>query len=77
MEQTLVDAALTQSIWAALSLALIFYILKKQDSRDQAQEKRENKYQGIIATLSERLTIVEELREDVKEIKKFVSPTEK
>lgn len=72
MESTLIDAALTQSIWAALSLALIFYILKKQETRDQAQAEREDKYQTIIATLSGQLIVIEELREDVKEIKQLV-----
>lgn len=73
MEATMIDAALTQSIWAALSLALIFYILKKQDVRDKLQADREDKYQLIINNLSEKLNVVEELKEDVKEIKNIVS----
>ena len=72
MEATMIDAAITQSIWAALSLVLIFYILKKQEQRDNVQFAREEKYQTIITNLSDKLNMVQELREDVKEIKKMI-----
>lgn len=73
METTIIDAALTQSIWAALSMALIFYILKKQEARDKIQAEREVRYQDIIRELTGKLHMVEELREDVKEIKSLVT----
>ncbi|MGL5676181.1 MAG: BhlA/UviB family holin-like peptide [Cellulosilyticaceae bacterium] len=74
MEATLIDAALTQSIWAGLALALIFYILKKQEKRDEAQAQREEKYQTIIQELSEKLVLIEALREDIQDIKKMIIP---
>lgn len=67
--ESLIDTALAQSIWAGLSIALIFYILKKQEDRDLKQDNRESKYQEIISDLTDKLHIVQELREDVKEIK--------
>jgi hypothetical protein len=69
MEGTLIDTALAQSIWAALSIALIFYILKKQDLRDKAQAEREERYQEIICNLTEKLNLLEHLKESVDELK--------
>ena len=70
--ETIIDSALAQSIWAALSIALIFYILKKQENRDLKQDSREAKYQEIISDLSTQLLTVEELKNDVKEIKSII-----
>lgn len=72
METAIVDAALTQSIWAALSLVLIFYILKKQEIRDKIQAEREDKYQEIIKNLTDKLDILEELKENVQELKDVI-----
>lgn len=69
METAIVDAALTQSIWAALSLVLIFYILKKQEIRDKMQIKREDKYQDIIKNLTDKLDVLEDLRDNVDQLK--------
>lgn len=68
IESTIIDAALTQSIWAGLSIALIFYILKKQDARDKTQSERETKYQYIIENLTDKLDILDELKDTVDEI---------
>ena len=68
MESSIIDAALTQSIWAALSIALIFYILKKQEARDKAQAERESKYQDIIENLTDKLDVLDELKDTVEEI---------
>lgn len=72
METSIIDAALTQSIWAALSIALIFYILKKQEARDKAQAERETKYQDIINNLTNKLGILEDLEEKVEELKNLL-----
>ncbi|SHJ35914.1 BhlA holin family protein [Lutispora thermophila DSM 19022] len=40
MENEIVKLALSQGIWAALSIVLIFYILKAQEKRDISQEER-------------------------------------
>lgn len=72
METAIIDAALTQSIWAALSLALIFYILKKQEIRDKVQAEREVKYQEIIKNLTNRLEVLEDIKDKVEELKNEV-----
>ncbi|WP_099191013.1 BhlA/UviB family holin-like peptide [Tepidibacter mesophilus] len=72
MEKKIVELASTQGIWAALSVALIFYILKTQEKRDFRQEEREQNYQGIISKLTDKLNIVEDVKKDVEEIKSYV-----
>ena len=73
MEASMIETALAQSKWAALSLVLIFYILKKQETRDAKQEIREAKYQEIIQTLTEKLNVINEVKDEVEEIKHMIS----
>ena len=56
------NIALSNGIFAALFVALLFYVLK--DSR-----KRETKYQNIIDVLSTKLNTVDEIKTDVSDIK--------
>ena len=56
------NIAISNGLFAALFVALLVYVLK--DSR-----KRENKYQGIIDSLSEHLNTVDEIKQDVADIK--------
>jgi len=72
MENELVKLALSQGIWAALSIVLIFYILKAQEKRDMIQEEREKKYQEIISRLSEKFNLLEDIRSDMKQIKDYI-----
>lgn len=72
MENEILKLASSQGIWAALSVALIFYILKAQEKRDIKQEERELNYQDIISKLTDKFNIVEEVKKDVEEIKEFV-----
>nr|WP_312580055.1 BhlA/UviB family holin-like peptide [Sedimentibacter sp.] len=69
MKEQLYELATTQGIWALLSIVLIFYILKAQEKRDTKQEERESNYQTIISVLSEKLNIVEDIKNDISEIK--------
>lgn len=69
MDTELIEVIGTQGAWALLSVALIFYILKAQEKRDELQEKRELKYQEIIENMANRLDILEDLSEDIKGIK--------
>lgn len=66
------ELALDQSIWAGLSIILIFYILKAQEKRDLRQDEREKKYQIIISSLTEKFYVIEEIKKDVEEIKENV-----
>ena len=72
MEAKIIEIASSQGIWTVLTVGLIFYILKNQEKRDIRQEEREIKYQNIISKLTEKLNLVEEIKEDVSEIKNFI-----
>ncbi|MGL5258322.1 MAG: BhlA/UviB family holin-like peptide [Proteocatella sp.] len=72
MENEIIKLASSQGIWAALSVALIFYVIKTQDKRDLRQEEREQSYQKIISSLTDNLNIVEDVKKDVAEIKQHV-----
>ncbi|WP_018250275.1 BhlA/UviB family holin-like peptide [Orenia marismortui] len=72
MESKILDLALSQGIWAVLAVILIFYILKAQEKRDLKQEEREEKYQNIITQLTDKLNIVEIMKEDLSEIKDYL-----
>ena len=62
------NIAITNGIFCALFVALLIYELK--DSR-----KRENKYQQTIDVLSTKLNTVDEIKEDVTEIKNCLKKT--
>ena len=63
MKELFMELVSGQGIWSALSIVLIFYIIKKEESRDQTQEEREENYQRIIAELSEKLNVVFEIKD--------------
>ena len=62
------NVALSNGIFACLFVSLLVYVLK--DSR-----KRESKYQHIIDTLSTKLNTVDEIKQDVTEIKNCLITT--
>lgn len=72
MESEVLKLASTQGVWAALSVALIFYILKAQEKRDIKQEERERKYQEIISALTDKLNVIEDVKKDVEEVKTYI-----
>ncbi|QSX07259.1 hypothetical protein JYG23_00090 [Sedimentibacter sp. zth1] len=69
MSEKLIELTATQGIWTLISVSLTFYILKNQKKRDIKQEEREKNYQLIISNLSDKLNVVEDIQEDIKEIK--------
>ena len=58
MKEFFLELAAGQGIWTALSIILIFYIIKKEEVRDKKQEQREINYQKIIDELSTKLRVV-------------------
>ncbi|HBB9210780.1 MULTISPECIES: BhlA/UviB family holin-like peptide [unclassified Clostridium] len=72
MEAEILKMALSQGIWAVLSIFLLFYILKAQEKRDEKQEEREKNYQEIISKITDKLMIIEEVKKDVEDIKKYI-----
>lgn len=75
LEKEILTAALSQGIWAVLSVFLLFYILKAQEKRDIKQDEREKNYQQIITQITDKLNIVEDVKNDVKEIKNIIQKT--
>lgn len=73
MEQKIIELASSQGIWAVLSMILIFYILKNQEKRDMKQEERESRFQQIIIELTDKLGIIEDVKDTVIEIKDCLS----
>lgn len=69
MENEIFKMAVNQGMWAVLFVALLFYVLKEQEKRDKKSEEREKNYQGIISKLTDKLSILDNVSEDVKEIK--------
>lgn len=72
MENEILKVALSQGIWAVLSIFLLFYILKAQEKRDVKEEEREKNYQDVISHLTDKLRIVDEVKKDVEDLKKDV-----
>ncbi|SMC26830.1 BhlA holin family protein [Clostridium acidisoli DSM 12555] len=69
MENEVFKMAMQQGMWAALFVVLLFYILKKQEQRDKMAEEREKKYQEIINKLTEKFSILEDVKKDIEEVK--------
>ena len=65
MWQEIINIVISNGIFAVLFVMLLFIQIK--DSK-----RREEKYQDAIKKLSYHLDIVEEINEDVKEIKKVI-----
>ena len=66
MWDKIINLALSNGIWAVLFLMLLVFQLK--DSKT-----RENKYQQTIENLGNALQVVNEVKEDVEEIKQTLN----
>lgn len=58
MENELIKIAMSQGIWAVLSIFLIIYILKVQEKRDLKQDEREKNYFELIENLTDKMKII-------------------
>lgn len=65
MWEEVFNLAITNGIWSALFVGLLIYQLK-----DSA--KREKKYQETIKDLSDHLGVVNDIKEEVQEMKKYI-----
>jgi len=72
VENEMMKLAMSQGIWAVVSVSLLFYILKNQEKRDEKQEEREKNYQDIISKISDKLIIVEDIKKDVGDVKDYI-----
>jgi len=73
MEDKIIEIASTQGFWALSSVMMILYIIKTQEKRDLRQEEREKNYQNIIFSLTEKLKLVEDIKDDVTQIKSLLN----
>lgn len=70
MWEELIKLAVSNGIWAVLFVALLLYQLKDSATR-------EVKYQQTIASLTDKLNIVEDIRGDIIDIKKSINKANK
>ena len=54
MESSVLDAALSQGIWAVLAVFLLIYIVKSNERFSARQEEREKQYQELLSALTEK-----------------------
>lgn len=62
MESELIKVMTNQGAWALLFLFMLIYVLKTTG-------EREKRYQGLLDTLAEKFNVVENIEDDVKEMK--------
>ena len=72
MEQELIEAATTQGIWVLLFVSLFLYTIKNNEKLVEKQDKREENYQKLLSDMTEKYSVVEDIRNSVDEIQKKV-----
>lgn len=72
MESAIMEAAVSQGIWAVVAIFLLVYVVKGNEKRDLKQEEREKNYQEIISKLTEQFAALTEVKNDVEEIKDYI-----
>lgn len=69
MEQTLLDLAAANGLWAALYVFLFIYVLYDSRNREKKYQLTIQENQAIIKELSQKLGIVENIQRDVVNIR--------
>ena len=72
LEQVLIEAATTQGIWVLLFVSLFLYTFKNNEKLVEKQDKREENYQKLLSDMTEKYSVVEDIRNSVDEIQKKV-----
>ena len=72
LEQALIEAATTQGIWVLLFAPLFMYTIKNNEKLAEKQDKREENYQKLLSDMTEKYSVVEDIRNSVDEIQKKV-----
>ncbi|GAA0071790.1 hypothetical protein UT300003_33150 [Clostridium sardiniense] len=73
MEQELITQIMTQGAFAGLFVWLLFDTRKEARESRQESKEREEKYQIIIENLTDKLNIVEEIKEKVDGLENKIS----
>ncbi len=69
METALLEVATSQGIWVLLFVSLFLYTIKRYEKMEEKQDIREKEYQKLIDTLTQNLSILSDVKQDVEEIK--------
>ena len=76
LEEGILKLAMTQGIWAVLFVALLFYVLKANEKREErllgCLEQMGEQYEVLSADVKETREDVKEIREDVRDLKRSV-----
>lgn len=73
MESTILDAALSQGIWAVLAISLLIYFVKTNEKRDERQAEKEESYQNLITEFAIKLEALDRIEKDLVDIKNHMS----
>ena len=72
MESSVLDAALSQGIWAVLAVFLLIYIVKSNERFSARQEEREKQYQELLSALTEKFYVLSVIEKDIAEVKEYI-----
>ena len=74
MEQEVIKLAMTQGLWAVLFVALLFYVLRNNEKREErllgCLEQMGEQYESLSSDVKETRDDVKEVREDIKDLKR-------
>ena len=77
MESSVLDAALSQGIWAVLAVFLLIYIVKSNERFSARQEEREKQYQELLSALTEKFNVLSVIEKDIAEVKEYIMADDK
>ena len=72
MESSVLDAALSQGIWAVLAVFLLIYIVKSNERFSARQEEREKQYQELLSALTEKFNVLSVIEMDIADVKEYI-----
>ena len=72
MESSVLDAALSQGIWAVLAVFLLIYIVKSNERFSARQEEREKQYPELLSALTEKFNVLSVIEKDIADVKEYI-----
>ena len=72
MESSVLDAAVSQGIWAVLAVFLLIYIVKSNERFSARQEEREKQYQELLSALTEKFNVLSVIEKDIEDVKEYI-----
>ena len=72
MESSVLDAALSQGIWAVLAVFLLIYIVKSNERFSARQKEREKQYQELLSALTEKFNVLSVIEKDIADVKEYI-----